>query len=284
MNKMYGYSKKFFNKCSNIDQSIYNIVTNNYIVAYWSNNKETRNNWGDAVNPYLIEKLSGKTVLHVNEIFTIKKQMVYSVIGSILDHVHYSNLIVWGSGFKSPKSKIKVQPELIKSVRGPYTRKLLLDSGIECPDVYGDPGLLISHLYKPKQNKIYKLGFIPHYIDMNTDIIKSASLNKDINIIDIKSGIHDVVNEVLKCEVIASSSLHGLIIADSYLIPNIWIKLSNNIAGGNFKYLDYYASLGIKNINSIDIESMNSVKTLIELATVHDVDLYEPIYSSCPFL
>ena len=46
---------------------------------------------------------------------------------------------------------------------------------------------------------------------------------------------------------ILSSSLHGLIISESYEIPNIWIKVSQNINGGYFKYNDYYESIGIQN-------------------------------------
>lgn len=43
---------------------------------------------------------------------------------------------------------------------------------------------------------------------------------------------------------IISSSLHGIIFCHSYSIPVCSIKVSDNITGGNFKYIDYYKSIG----------------------------------------
>ena len=48
--------------------------------------------------------------------------------------------------------------------------------------------------------------------------------------------------QLSKCKRVISSSLHDLILADSLVIPNIRIILSNKIYGGNFKFNDYYSS------------------------------------------
>ena len=47
--------------------------------------------------------------------------------------------------------------------------------------------------------------------------------------------------KIAECETVISSSLHGLIAADSFGIPNLQMVLSNNIVGGLFKYNDYYS-------------------------------------------
>ena len=47
--------------------------------------------------------------------------------------------------------------------------------------------------------------------------------------------------KIAECETIISSSLHGLIAADSFGIPNRQIILSDKIVGGLFKYNDYYS-------------------------------------------
>jgi pyruvyltransferase len=47
----------------------------------------------------------------------------------------------------------------------------------------------------------------------------------------------------LECKIVLSSSLHGLVLADSFQIPNKRIVLSNNIIGGDFKFKDYYSGI-----------------------------------------
>ena len=48
---------------------------------------------------------------------------------------------------------------------------------------------------------------------------------------------------IASCNFIISSSLHGLIAADSLNIPHVWMKISNKIIGGNWKFNDYFLSM-----------------------------------------
>ena len=52
-----------------------------------------------------------------------------------------------------------------------------------------------------------------------------------------------MIADLTSCELIFSSSLHGLIVADSFGIPNIHMELSDKLVGGNFKFEDYYSSV-----------------------------------------
>ena len=54
---------------------------------------------------------------------------------------------------------------------------------------------------------------------------------------------HNVIDQIKSCENIISSSLHGLIVSDAYGIPNVWIKISDNINGGEFKFKDYFSGV-----------------------------------------
>jgi hypothetical protein len=69
---------------------------------------------------------------------------------------------------------------------------------------------------------------------------------KGWKIIDILQAntVAKFVEEIHTCELILSSSLHGIILADSYNIPAYHTILSNNVIGGEFKFRDYYASVG----------------------------------------
>jgi hypothetical protein len=111
----------------------------------------------------------------------------------------------------------------------------------------GDPGILSSELIKgEKIKKIYKLGIIPHMADQNSNLLHEFSLRSDTCILNIKTPPVELMKSVASCESIASSALHGLIAADSLHIPNLWIKMSDRLAGQDFKFYDYYSVYEIK--------------------------------------
>ncbi|MBR5303247.1 MAG: polysaccharide pyruvyl transferase family protein [Candidatus Gastranaerophilales bacterium] len=114
----------------------------------------------------------------------------------------------------------------------------IMGKKMECP--LGDPGLLAEKLIDKNIKKECKVGVILHYIDKNSSFIKNIKLD-DYKLIDITKNPIYVLNEIAKCEVILSSAMHGLIAADSLDIPNRWIKLSDLLIGGDYKFKDYYS-------------------------------------------
>ncbi|MEA3315129.1 MAG: polysaccharide pyruvyl transferase family protein [Campylobacterota bacterium] len=215
----------------------------------------------------------------------IYKRIHYLVIGSILQRAtNYS--IVWGAGFIAKDSICCQNPKKIYAVRGPLTRKILLEQDIYCPEIYGDPALLMPLIYNPKDiHKKYNLGIIPHYIDKNNEWLKSFNLSSKVKIIDIQNNDSKAfIDSVLECKKIASSSLHGIIIADSYYIPSLWIEFSDKVYGDGFKFYDYFLSVK-KDIKSPYKVNLNSSIIDIEKQFINskiDIDL-EPLIQSCPF-
>jgi hypothetical protein len=65
-------------------------------------------------------------------------------------------------------------------------------------------------------------------------------------VIDVRREPEAVFRDVAACESILSSSLHGLITADSFGIPSAWIELSSKVLGDGFKFRDYFSSIGIR--------------------------------------
>ncbi|NJX15154.1 polysaccharide pyruvyl transferase family protein [Tamlana crocina] len=224
------------------------------IRLYWWDGKrnDNRKNYGDLLSKYLVEKISGKKVVSIiypssrRYKYFFKKH--YLVIGSII-RTATENSIVWGSGIISKKDKIK-EAEFL-AVRGPQTRKRILELGFKCPEVYGDPGILLPNYYHPEIEKKFKIGIIPHFYDYQ-EIQNIFKNDKRVNVINLlTNSIEDVTSEILKCEQIISSSLHGLIISHSYYIPALWIKFSNKLDGDNVKFYDYFESMGIDFKNEI---------------------------------
>ena len=102
-------------------------------------------NWGDALNLVLVEHISGRRVVAVQDVYNFRKRPVYSVIGSILGNTSLP-VEVWGSGFIASDRTFQTAPRRIYAVRGPLTRNLVLKQGLSCPAVYGDPALLATIL------------------------------------------------------------------------------------------------------------------------------------------
>lgn len=229
---------------------------------------ETTQNWGDTINLYLLEKLSGRT-----PIVTSSTQQHILAVGSIL-RIANQNSIVWGSGFISKKGNIKYKPLKVCAVRGPLTRNLLLKKGIETPEIYGDPALLMPRFYNPQIKKQYKLGVIPHYRDIEHPLVKELE-RQGARILDITKSAESFIDDLLECENTISSSLHGLIASDSYGIPNQWITLKNELTGGTFKFQDYYLSIEQKNQKPISAKQLSSmsVQQIIDCCKLKPITL-----------
>ena len=169
-------------------------------------------------------------------------------MGSIINKIN-KNDIVCGSGMISSKSFPKFKPNKLKEmvmVRGPLTYNSLVNKGYKVKKVYGDPALLFSDIYKSKSIKKYNIGIIPHFIDKQNKNVKKliSSGCKFIDIQQAEGNEEKFLDEINECNIIFSSSLHGIIVGDSYSIPSFHIKFSNKLIGGNFKFKDYYMSVG----------------------------------------
>jgi pyruvyltransferase len=240
-------------------------------------------NWGDALNPILAKLISNKEIVSIplkddSNIFR------YYMIGSILHSVNSNNSIVWGSGFISINDKIPKKPKEIHAVRGKLTRNLLLKQGCSCPEIYGDPALLYPKYYFPKINKKYKLGIIPHYIDANNIWLNQFKNNNEILIINILEGINKVVDDILSCDCIISSSLHGIIAADSYNIPSLWVEFSDKVIGNGFKFRDYFSSVNRIDTTPIKIDTTTKLADIMNQFYDYKIDIdLEKLYNSCPF-
>ena len=237
-------------------------------------------NWGDALNPVLVSMISGKPVRHTQAAYCD----CYMAIGSILDTAN-SRTVVWGTGFCVQGQTVQEPPKAIHAVRGPLTRAALLKAGINCPEVYGDPALLLPRFFNPDVHKHYKVGIIPHYVDKFHPWIQSYQKNPDVRIIDVQGDLWEFVRAVKSCKVVVSSSLHGLICSDAYGVPNVWIRLSDKVYGGDFKFPDYRLSIGADEPAPIVVSADTRLDAVARSAELHEpkIDLRK-LLLACPFL
>jgi pyruvyltransferase len=195
----------------------------------------------------------------VNKKNSRKLKLIISA-GSIM-RLSESNVTVYGSGIRERYQKITPGNNML--VRGPLTRKRIMESGGECPPIYGDPGLIISEFYQPKTRKQqFDLGIIPHFTEYEE--VKNIYENSNIIVINMGSGqIEEVLDQIYSCKFTASSSLHGLIFSHAYDIPTRWVKFSNKIFGDDTKYKDYFLSIGEENVHYYDCRKKSELSVAL---------------------
>jgi len=197
---------------------------------WWKNN-----NFGDRLSPELIKKIFGSVT------YSNPDEPCFFAIGSILQNCKNNDSTIWGSGFISSKSKLSCKPKIL-AVRGKLTRQKIINQGMYCPKSYGDPALLIP-LYFKTYPKEYDLAIIPHYTDLDHELIKRPPENTKI--ISPYLSPKEFIKEVSRSKKIISSSLHGIISGHSLQIPTAHITLNQKLIGGNFKFQDYYSSVNL---------------------------------------
>tara|TARA_R110000787_G_scaffold97991_7_gene201905 strand:- start:4482 stop:5288 length:807 start_codon:yes stop_codon:yes gene_type:complete len=210
-------------------------------------------NFGDAISPVVLAHVSGRPVVHAG----VNKADVWG-IGSLLQVVKRSygdakqrRPVIWGTGLLHPVHGTGfVEHVDIALVRGPITAALL---GLELSE-FGDPGLLINAVWPQDRAPNGKIGIVPHHTLVN-DVVLRALLDSDdrYQVIDPQGDAQTVCAAIAQCDHIFASSLHGLVVADAYGVPNGWLA---PIGQSRLKYLDYAASVGRPLRSPINIEDI----------------------------
>ena len=104
-------------------------------------------NFGDAMSVSIVERILGRTIPTTT---TAKSgQRKFLAIGSIVNYAEEGDTL-WGTGVNGKYSKnsdYHFTSLDVRAVRGPLSRQFLMELGIDCPEVYGDPTLLLPKLF-----------------------------------------------------------------------------------------------------------------------------------------
>lgn len=209
------------------------------IPLYWwepDEGKSDIKNFGDTLSVVLVERIIGRKINKAD--VSIHPKVLG--IGSIL-HFAKDNDIVWGSGINGKhlkKRDYSFNQLDVRAVRGPLTRSFLQKIGIVVPEIYGDPALLLPYFFSEfKRNPIREYSVIPHISENHLFITKK-------NVIFATQPWKEVVQKILESELVISSSLHGIIVAEAFGIPARLLRVTENEP--LFKYTDYYLGTGRK--------------------------------------
>lgn len=239
-------------------------------IHYWVPRGEL-NNVGDLISPVIIEKILATRNISLQKKCRSTKHLM--AIGTIISET-YIPTTIWGSGIRSESAPIRTNKLDVRAVRGPLTRNRLLELGINCPEVYGDPAILLPLFYQPSPASSRKEIIIPHF----EKIEKWRKVYGDSILSTLTNDWQDFVNQLTSAERVISSSLHGVILAEAYGIPAI---LFNDLDVNDFKYRDYYQST-----NRPNFAIANSVEEALSLPfpSVPDLrSLQQTLLASFPY-
>ena len=218
------------------------IISQNGVYARWGKFP----NFGDQLTPLLLNYY-GFTPIYSQYKPSYGHKADFICVGTMLQLTpsDFSGIIL-GTGMDNVTKEFP--KATILGVRGKLTRDNLniKDKKI----ILGDPGLLVSYIYPENIKKKWVLGIIPHFMDKNETIVQKwkDKFGDNVTIIDVQQSPKKVITVIKQCSNIISSSLHGLIVADAFDIPNIMFTIRNNPlrpTNDDHKFKDYYSALGI---------------------------------------
>ena len=243
-------------------------------------------NWGDDASIRIVKLINPKRRVVIKSQTRYIEKENYLVIGSIISWMTLKNSYIWGSGVVYPNQKLPAIPKKVYAVRGPLTRKYLIENGVECPEIYGDPALLFPRYYIPNVKKKYKLGVIPHFRDKQNAIVAALDKYSDILIIDVQKVQRwtHFIDNICRCENIVSSSLHGIIIADAYNVKNAWCEFEDG-EQKRFAFWDYMKSVNKDCLSPYIINKDTNLEEMVKWCNKWqkpNID-FDKLYESCPF-
>ncbi len=206
-------------------------------------------NLGDALSAVVTAVITGLPVQRRN--FDDKGERLVAV-GTIGHGQRNGTVHLWGTGLDSTRNafdpnlkRFIVPPDtnlVAHAMRGRNSAARLRELGIRVPDAYGDPVWFLPKLLATRPvPQTYELGVVLHITELTGATPASGprpdyrryhippSLAGVIRIINTYTDNNTAsllarVDDIRSCKRIASTSFHGLVIPESFGIPNIWFS------------------------------------------------------------
>ncbi|MBS0628650.1 MAG: polysaccharide pyruvyl transferase family protein [Verrucomicrobia bacterium] len=190
-------------------------------------------NFGDTLSMVLVERIGE---IKIKKALPNEGKLLG--IGSII-HFAIDGDCVWGSGINGKHLDNKdyhFKNLDVRCVRGPLTRSFLMSLGINVPEIYGDPALLLP-FYFPEFKKSPKRAYIiiPHISEM--ELFGSSEY-----VVHPTEPWEEIIQKIIESKFVISSSLHGIIVAEAFGIPARLLRVTENEP--LFKFTDYYMGTG----------------------------------------
>lgn len=199
-------------------------------------------NLGDALSPVMVALLSGRPVERVP---FVSDRPRLAAVGTVGQNLKGGDVWFWGTGCGEAvrgsdgrRRRYVPDPAMrarVAAARGPFSAARL--SGYDAPAVpYADPVWLLPRFHHAPVEKRWELGVIVHLSELEgrgPDCAPREALARyripeefadSVRILHTVTGLEAAdlgarVDEIRACKRLLSTSLHGLVFAESYAIP-----------------------------------------------------------------
>ncbi len=219
-------------------------------------------NVGDLVSVYLVERISGQPVYRVASNALPHLSAVGSTLGSVSPMTH-----IWGSGsIDGAFPRRGIAPAKVHALRGRRSQDVVeAATGQPLNVALGDPAILMPDFHDRAVPVVHEIGIIPHFSEYEAvKELLGAGLD-GAKLIDVRQEPEAFIEDLRACRAVMSSSLHGLILADAYEVPNTWFSASGNLLGGRWKFDDYYSVTDAADRAPVSIDSAEALAEAVLL-------------------
>ena len=236
---------------------------------HWQPTNPTTHNFGDDLNvPFARAMLNVTNVTrpqYVHRTMPQGRPPLILGIGSVIPFATRGSVLA-GPGFLTEpgnggrmwtRTNLLDPTSLITAVRGPRTAAVLRSRGFRGALAYGDPGLFM-HLVIPEYAHLRHtrgggMCIIAHILDRGWQSVASHAANAN-GMKYLSPNTYPpirLLEQLVTCDIVASSALHGLVAAAAFGIHSVWLwdrskQPPDRFRGGPFKYHDFFEGCGMR--------------------------------------
>lgn len=276
-------------------------------------------NLGDTLSALIVAGMAGVPVRRAGFDQPIERMVA---VGTIGHNQRNGVLHFWGTGVDAERNPVDplvrgyVRPSdtqfHIHALRGPNSARTLRAAGMHVPDIFGDPVWMLPRFWPMKDvEKTHDLGVILHITELEDRTLEAAvkpalrrygipeAFKDRIRLINTHcpptpEGMRRKVAEIVSCRAIVSTSLHGLVISETYGIPCAWfatygdgegrmLELGNPQHQIDHRMRDFYSGVGRSTLSSYCLDRSRPTDWNAVLSWVHGK--WQPlVYDDTPLI
>ncbi len=153
---------------------------------------------------------------------------------------------LWGCGVLNRQVGLQdLAPHQIRALRGRHSADVLVAHGTAVPDIpLGDPGIFAAELLRrqglgPRRRS--RVVVVPHHGSIRNPAFADMAQMDGVTVIDTLNNDWGLLQDIAGADIVVSESLRGLIYAESFGKPSVWIS-NNEDPSWTFKFQDWFST------------------------------------------
>lgn len=221
-------------------------------------------NYGDWLSPYIVSKISGRSVRFVSckKIKQFQKKHLL-FIGSIIKFATEFS-VVFGTGASTRRTNVN-QDACYIGVRGPITADLVREKAKNIQALYtADPAIVLPLLYPSSRGNNGRLALVRHFSHLSIPLQLPENMDELSIFRSSPKEIENFIDNLNQYSGVVTSAMHCFITCQAYGIPCClvtWDGEGNKVSGDGMKYEDYSLGVGLGVIQpkqiSCDLKSID---------------------------